>query len=63
MNFFIHIAFFSTPLAAIYPNYIVKSATISYLELLQVVAPPFNKNTHPGYEQELSLSTWKLASM
>ena len=41
MNFLIQIASLAASEAAIYSASVVESATVSYLELLQLTAPPF----------------------
>ena len=47
MNFLIQIASLVTSEAAMYSASIVESVTVSYLELLQLTAPPFKQNTYP----------------
>ena len=45
MNFLIQTASFAASKAAIYSDFVVKSATVSYLELFQLTVPPFKQNT------------------
>ena len=63
MNFLIQTASLAASEAAIYSASVVESATVSYLELLQLTAPPFKQNTYPNCDRKSSLSVWKLASV
>ena len=63
MNFLNRTTSFTTSLAIIYSDYVVESVMVSCLELLQVIAPPFIKNTNLDCDRELSLSFWKIASI
>ena len=45
MNFFIQTASLAASEAAMYSNSVVESAVVSYLELFELTAPPFNVNT------------------
>ena len=47
MNFLIQKASLAASEAAMYSASIVESVTVSYLELLQLTAPPFKQNTYP----------------
>jgi hypothetical protein len=58
-----HVASLAASEAAMYSDSQVDSATIGYLELFHVTAPPFNRNTQPDCEQLSSTSVWKLASV
>ena len=61
MNFLIQTTSLAASEAAMYSASIVESATVSYLELLQLIAPPFKQNIYPDCNQKSSLSDWKLA--
>ena len=50
MKFFNHIATFDILLAAMYSDSHVESATISCLELFQVIDPPFRVKTQLDWE-------------
>ena len=45
MNFLIHTTSLAAFEAAIYSASVVESTIVSYLELLQITAPPFKQNT------------------
>ena len=45
MNFFIQTASLAASEAMMYSDSVVKSVVVSYLELFQLTAPPFNVNT------------------
>ena len=47
MSFFIQTASLAASAAAMYSASVVESAIVSYLELLQLIAPPFNVNMNP----------------
>ena len=63
MNFFIQTASWTTSLAAIYSALVVESATVAYLELFQLTAPPFKVKIYPEMDLLSSLSYAKLASV
>src|ERR687897_2108127 len=62
MNSFIQTPSFAASEAAMYSTSHVDLATTLCLELHQLIAPPFNKNTYPVCDLESSRSVSKLAS-
>ena len=62
MNSFIQTPSFAASEVAMYSASHVDPATMLCLELYQLTAPPFNKNTYPVYDSESSGSVPKLAS-
>src|SRR5687767_15502192 len=62
-KFLIQTPSFTASEVAMYSASVVESATVSWLELFQLTAPPFSVNTNPDCDFESSLSVWKLASV